>query len=63
MSIIDLRRIRDDKMNKMLNGESVHAESTEMVRLLKRAIKRQSLHVQIDYSNGSYWFMLAQDKK
>lgn len=61
MNVIDLRRIRDDKINKMMQGQSVYAETSEMIRLLNRAIKRQSLNVRVDYANGGYWFMLKEN--
>lgn len=60
MSIIDLRRIRDDKINKMLQGESVYVETAEMMRLLRRAIERHSLDVEVDRSSSGCWFMLRK---
>lgn len=61
MNNIELQRIRDDKINKMMQGQSVHIETTEMMRLLKRAIKRNALDVHIDHTRNGTWVMLRSN--
>ncbi|WP_339228378.1 hypothetical protein NSQ77_01175 [Oceanobacillus sp. FSL K6-2867] len=63
MSPIDLRRIRDEKMNQLRKGQNAYAESEELVRLMKRAIEKEKLPVQCDATSSGYWFIPLSSSK
>lgn len=56
MTVLNQRKMRDDKITRLKEGHCVYAESTELIRLLKRGIKKESLDVQLDKSDGGCWF-------
>lgn len=56
MTVLDQRQMRDDKIVQLKEGHCVYAESTELIRLIKRGIKKENLDVQLDKSDGGCWF-------
>lgn len=56
MTILSRRQMRDNKIEKLKEGHCVYAESTDLIRLLKRGIEKENLNVQLDQSNGGCWF-------
>ena len=54
---INLRRIRDEKMNQLRKWQNAYAESEELVRLMKRAIEKEKMPVQCDETDSGYWFI------
>lgn len=56
MIILNHRRMRDNKITRLKKGQCVYAESSELIRLLKRGIEKERLDVQLDRANGGCWF-------
>lgn len=56
MTVLNRREMRDEKIKRLKDGHCVYAESTELIRLIKRGIKKEKLTVQLDKSNGGCWF-------
>jgi len=57
MLIINQSRIRDEKIAQLKRGYTAHAESEELIRLMKRGIEREDLHVLMDVTNQGCWFI------
>ncbi|GGB27563.1 hypothetical protein F3157_01235 [Virgibacillus dakarensis] len=62
MLIMPQSRIRDEKINQLKSGQTVYAESSELIRLIKRDIAKYHLHVHCDQTNTGCWFMPLQEK-
>jgi len=61
--MLNKRRIRDEKIRQLKSGQSAYAESHELIRLIKRDIEREQLHVHYDNSRTGCWFIpLKEDK-
>ncbi|MBP2077344.1 hypothetical protein [Oceanobacillus polygoni] len=60
---INLRRIRDEKMNQLRKGQNAYAETEELVRLMKRAIEKENMPVQCDATNSGCWFIPLSTSK
>ncbi|MGM8213586.1 hypothetical protein ACLIBH_12485 [Virgibacillus sp. W0430] len=56
MTVLDRRVMRDEKINQLKQGRSVYAESSELIRLIKRGINKSELNVELEYTNGGCWF-------
>lgn len=58
------RIFREQKVNLLKNGYSAYAESTELIRLIKRDILRNALNVHYDETPIGCWFipLTPQDK-
>jgi len=54
---INLRRLRDEKIDQLKNGHNAYAETDELVRLMKRAIEKENLQVQCDNTDTGCWFI------
>ncbi|MFD1362249.1 hypothetical protein [Lentibacillus salinarum] len=63
MLIINERRLRDDKIAQLKNGYTAYAESAELIRLIRRGIERENLHVHYDQTNAGCWFIPALVRK
>lgn len=57
MQIINQIRIRDEKIAQLKSGYTAYAESPELIRLIKRGIKREHMHVLLDETNTGCWFI------
>lgn len=57
MTILNRREMRDDKIRQLKQGQSVYAESTEFIRLIKRGIEKENLKVNIEKTDGGCWFI------
>jgi len=49
--------LRKEKLNLLKNGFSAYAESSELIRLIKRDIIRNSLYVFYDETPTGCWFI------
>lgn len=56
MKVIDDRELRDRMIEKLKKGQPVYAESSELVRLIKRGIEKENLRIRIEVANGGCWF-------
>ncbi|TMN21162.1 hypothetical protein [Lentibacillus cibarius] len=56
MLVINRRRLRDVKIAQLKEGKIAYAESAELIRLIKRSIERENLHVYYDETNTGCWF-------
>ncbi|WP_087971901.1 hypothetical protein [Oceanobacillus rekensis] len=54
---INLRRMRDDKIEHLKKGQNAFAEEDELIRLMKRAIEKEGLHVECDETTSGCWFI------
>ncbi|RYG74900.1 hypothetical protein EU245_01595 [Lentibacillus lipolyticus] len=57
MLVINQRRLRDEKIAQLKEGKIAYAESSELTRLMKRAIQRENLLVHYDETNSGCWFI------
>lgn len=58
MTVLDRRLMRDEKINQLKRGRAVYAESSELIRLIKRGIERNGLDVHLEYTDAGCWFTL-----
>lgn len=63
MLIMHQRRIRDEKIRQLKGGRTAYAESNELIRLIKRDITKENLHVLCDQTNFGCWFIPVQEEK
>jgi len=64
--MLNKRRIRDEKIRQLKAGRNAYAESHELIRLIKRDIEKEHLHVHFDTTRTGCWFIPlgdAEDKK
>lgn len=54
---INLRRMRDEKIENLKKGHNAFAEEDELIRLMKRAIEKENLHVECDETASGCWFI------
>ncbi|WP_010651143.1 hypothetical protein [Oceanobacillus massiliensis] len=54
---INLRRMRDEKIDQLRKGNTAYAETGELIRLMKRTIEKEQLHVQYDETDAGCWFI------
>lgn len=57
MLILSQRQLVEDKMEKILKGETAFAESKELIRLVKRELKKKKLLVLMDETEIGCWFI------
>jgi len=57
MRVIHQRRMRDKKIEELKCGYSAYAESSELIRLIKRRITEEQLSVQWEETNTGCWFI------
>lgn len=57
MLVINQRRLRDEKIAQLKEGNTAYAESAELIRLIQRGIERENLHVHYDQMNSGCWFI------
>jgi len=57
MTILDRRKMRDEKIEQLKSGRTIYAESPEFIRLIKRGIEKESLHVVLEETSGGCWFI------
>jgi len=62
MTVLDRRLMRDEKIDQLKRGRAVYAESSELIRLIKRGIERNGLDVQLEYTEAGCWFTLNGKK-
>lgn len=63
MLIMNNRRIRDEKISQLKAGHMAYAESNELIRLIKRDIEKECLHVHYDYTISGCWFTPLSTEK
>ncbi len=63
MLIMNPRHIRDEKIAQLKEGRTAFAESEELIRLMKRSIDRDNLHVHYDQTNIGCWFIPMPESK
>lgn len=63
MYVMMQRRICEEKMNQLRNGNTAYAESPEIINRMKREIEKENLKIHIDYTNsGCYFIPLPRQK-
>ncbi|MGJ9457193.1 hypothetical protein [Oceanobacillus sp. CF4.6] len=60
---INLRRMRDEKIEQLKKGNNAFAETDELIRLMKRAIDKECLHVELDKTDAGCWFIPMSNSK
>ncbi len=60
MKVIHNQRIANEKTNLLMEGLSAFAETEEIIRLVKRRIQRNNLHVIEDHTDVGCWFIPEQ---
>ncbi|MFC4022550.1 hypothetical protein ACFOUV_01800 [Oceanobacillus longus] len=60
---INLRRMRDEKIEQLKKGNNAFAETDELIRLMKRAIDKECLHVELDEADAGCWFIPMSSSK
>ncbi|WP_164668384.1 hypothetical protein [Virgibacillus doumboii] len=63
MLIMHPRHLRDEKIAQLKRGRSAYAESTELIRLMKRSIDRNNIHVLYDHTNTGCWFIPMDERQ
>jgi len=61
MTVLDQRVMRDEKILQLKQGRTVYAESPELIRLIKRGIEREGLTIEIEKTNGGWWFIPSDE--
>ncbi|GAB3791908.1 hypothetical protein [Virgibacillus kimchii] len=61
--MLNKRRIRDEKIRQLKAGRTAYAESAELIRLIKRDIEREHLHVHYDMSRTGCWFIPLKNEE
>lgn len=61
MTVLDRRKMRDEKITQLKSGRTVYAESPELIRLIKRSIEKENLHVDYEESDAGCWFIPVED--
>ncbi|MFZ3578192.1 hypothetical protein [Virgibacillus sp. DJP39] len=62
MFIMNHNRMKEEKINLLKNGLTAYAESNELIRLIKRDIKKFELHVHLDETPSGCWFIPLHNK-
>lgn len=57
MTILDRRKMRDEKIAQLKSGRTVYAESPEFIRIIKRGIEKENLLVSYEETNTGCWFI------
>lgn len=62
MLVIHHHRMRDNKMEQLKNGYTAYCESPELIRLMKRRINKEHLHVLCEETSSGCWFIPVEGK-
>lgn len=62
MWVIDRHKQLENKMNQLRNGYTAYAETEELIRLLKRRLKKQNMNVLMDQTENGVWFIQLKKK-
>ena len=57
MTVLDLRKMRDEKITQLKTGRTVYAESPEFIRIIKRGIEKEKLNIVYEETNAGCWFI------
>lgn len=57
MFILNHKRLVQEKIEKLTNGETAYAESQEVIRLVKRELIKKKLVVLMDETEIGCWFI------
>ncbi|SFD60703.1 hypothetical protein SAMN05216238_102391 [Lentibacillus persicus] len=57
MLVINKRRLRDAKIERLKEGKNAYTESAELTRLVQQQIQRENLNVVCDQTNTGCWFI------
>lgn len=57
MTVLDRRKMRDEKIAQLKTGRTVYAESPEFIRLIKRGIDKEKLQVNLEETDAGCWFI------
>jgi hypothetical protein len=57
MFVLNKRQMADEKLNELLSGNSVYAESEELIRLMNRRIESHELDITVDDTEIGCWFI------
>ncbi|RPF55362.1 hypothetical protein [Aquisalibacillus elongatus] len=57
MFVFDKRQMADDKLNELLSGNTVYAETEELIRLMNRRIESHDLDITVDSTDLGCWFI------
>jgi len=62
MTVLDRRKMRDEKIAHIKSGRTVYAESPEFIRIIKRGIEKENLHVEYEETSAGCWFIPLDEK-
>ncbi|KGP90823.1 hypothetical protein N780_02215 [Pontibacillus chungwhensis BH030062] len=57
MLIMNRKRMVEDKLNRLISGQTAYAESRELIRLVKREIENRQISVLMDETDSGCWFI------
>jgi hypothetical protein len=57
MFVMHNRRIRDELISQLKAGRTAYVETEELIRLMKRSIERELIHVHLDLTSKGCWFI------
>ncbi|MGP4071263.1 hypothetical protein ACTWQB_01755 [Piscibacillus sp. B03] len=57
MFVLNKRQMADEKLNELLSGNTVYAETEELIRLMNRRIESHELDITIDETEIGCWFI------
>ncbi|TFB25036.1 hypothetical protein E3U55_01190 [Filobacillus milosensis] len=57
MFVLNKREMADEKLNHLIDGYSVYAETEELIRLMNRRIESHELDITIDDTDQGCWFI------
>ena len=63
MTVLDRRKMRDEKIARLKTGQTVYAESQEFIRIIKRGIEKEELQVSLEETDAGCWFIPVQGNK
>ncbi|OEG00070.1 hypothetical protein BHF71_06385 [Vulcanibacillus modesticaldus] len=61
--IINRKELARAKVNKIKNGFSAYAETTEVIELIKKELERENISVIIDETPQGCWFIPNKDSE
>lgn len=63
MTVLDRRKMRDEKIKQLKAGRTVYAESPEFIRIIKRGIEKEHLQVKLEETSAGCWFIPTEDEE
>lgn len=57
MTVMDLQKMREEKLQQLREGKCIYAESQSFIRMMLRGIEKENLKVIIDRGHSGYWFI------